>query len=290
MRQQKVAPGKHVSPWPFFALAFILSWLFWIPAAVLSHGSSSFPLGILFFLGGFGPSISGVVMVYRTQDEAGRRDFWQRAFSFRRIGGAWYAFILLVFPILAALSVLVEVLAGRRVPFFPYLAALAAEPLLALWLPVMALQVALLGPLSEELGWRGYALDALQARWSALVSGLVVGVFWSVWHWPLFFIGEGGSFYYEWGFGTTLFWLFLLRMALLSVPMTWVYNNNQRSILSAILLHFAYNLTFSFVYPIPETMHLYGTAAILMMVIVIVIIWGPQTLTHRETLDLEKAG
>lgn len=107
--------------------------------------------------------------------------------------------MLLVFPVLATLSVLVEVLAGRSAPFFPYLAALAAEPLLVLWLPVIALQVALLGPISEELGWRGYAIDALQARWSALVSSLVVGFFWSVWHWPLFFIRDGGNFYYEWG-------------------------------------------------------------------------------------------
>jgi membrane protease YdiL (CAAX protease family) len=144
-----------------------------------------------------------------------------------------------------------------------------------------------LEPLSEELGWRGYAIDALQTKWNALVSSLVVGFFWSAWHLPLFFIRDGGSFYYEWGFGTTLFWLFLLRMTLLSVPLTWVYNNNRRSILSAILLNFAYNFTFSFVYPIPETMHLYGTVLILLMVIVIVIIWGPQTLSHQEVLGLE---
>jgi len=287
MREQKVTPGKQASPWLFFALAFILSWLFWVPAAVLGQSRPSFPLGILLFLGGFGPSISGIVMVYRTQDQAGQRDFWQRVFSFGRIGGGWYAFVLLVFPVLATLSVLVEVLAGRSIPFFPYLAALVAEPLLVLWLPVIALQVALLGPLSEELGWRGYALDVLQARWSALASSLVVGFFWSVWHWPLFFIRDGKNFYYEWGFGTTLFWLFLLRMTLLSVPMTWVYNNNRRSILSAILLHFAYNFTFSFVYPVPETMHLYGTVLILMIAMAIIIIWGPQTLTDREVLALE---
>jgi membrane protease YdiL (CAAX protease family) len=88
---------------------------------------------------------------------------------------------------------------GRGIPFFPYLAALAARPLLVLLLPVIALQVALLRPLSEELGWRGYALDALQARWSALASSLVVGFFWSMWHVPLFFIPDGGGFYYEWG-------------------------------------------------------------------------------------------
>lgn len=282
--EQRCRPGL------FFALAFLLSWLFWIPAAAISHSSASFPSGILHFAGGFGPSISGVLLIYRTRGEPGRRDFWQRVFSFRRIGGRWYAFILLVFPLLTALTLLVEVVAGRGVPFFPYLAALAAEPLLILWLPVIALQVALLGPLSEELGWRGYALDALQARWGALASSLTVGLLWSLWHLPLFFIRDEANFYYEWGFGTGLFWLFLLRMTLLSVPMAWVYNNTRRSILSAILLHFAYNFTFSFVYPIPESMHLIGTGSILMMVIVIVLVWGPQTLTRPSPWDLGNTG
>jgi membrane protease YdiL (CAAX protease family) len=285
MGEQAITPRKRLRPGRYFALAFILSWLFWVPAAVMSHSGSSFPRGVLLFPGGFGPSISGVVMLYRTRDETGRRDFWQRVFSFRRIGGAWYAFILLVFPLITALGLLAEMLAGRDVPFFPYLAALAARPLLvSSWLPVIALQVALLGPLSEELGWRGYALDALQARHSALVSSLVVGLLWSVWHVPLFFVRDAGSFYYEWGFGTPLFWLFLLRLTALSVPITWVYNNNRRSILSAILLHFAYNFTFSFVSPVPETMHGSGTVLTLLMGIVIVVAWGPRTLTRREAL------
>jgi hypothetical protein len=94
MGEQKITPEKHASTWLFFALAFILSWLFWVPAAVMSQSKPSFPLGILFLLGGFGPSISGVVMVYRTQDKAGRRDFWQRVFSFRRIGRIMKVFYL----------------------------------------------------------------------------------------------------------------------------------------------------------------------------------------------------
>lgn len=155
-RRPSVDKGRRLSPWPFFALAFGLSWLFWIPAALLSHGNLSFPLGILTFLGGFGPSISGVVMIYRSRDDADRRDFWRRVYSFRRIGGAWYAFILLAFPLITGLSLLAEALAGRGVPFLPYLAALGARPLLVMaYLPVIVLQVALLGPLSERLGWRG---------------------------------------------------------------------------------------------------------------------------------------
>jgi membrane protease YdiL (CAAX protease family) len=288
MNELKNIPIKRDRPWLFFALAFLMSWLFWLPAALMSQGGTSFPIGILSFLGGFGPSIGGVLMVYLTAGEDGRRDFWQRVFSFKRIGGRWYAIILFIFPLLVALSLLVEAQSGEKFPFFPYLAALAAEPLLVLFLPVIVLQVLLMGPLSEELGWRGYALDALQSKWSALLSSLIVGICWSIWHGPLFFIRDPGNFYYEWGFGTGLFWLFMLRMTVLSVLITWVYNNNRHSILSAILFHFAYNFTFSLVYPVPESIHLYGTTLVLLTSIIIVGIWGPKTIAGRKGLALDR--
>lgn len=36
-------------------------------------------------------------------------------------------------------------------------------------------------------GWRGYALDRLQARRAGRVAALVVGAFWLLWHLPLHF-------------------------------------------------------------------------------------------------------
>lgn len=270
------------SPWPFFGLVFLVSWLSWIPAAVLSQQPGTSAPGLLLMLGGFGPSLAGVFMIYRSRGKNGRNDFWIRVISVRRIGWKWYTFIFLVFPALSSISLLWESASGSGIPFFPELAAFAKEPLLLLFLPVIAAQVALIGPISEELGWRGYALDALQARWNGLVSSLVVGFFWSLWHLPLFFIRDETSFYYEWGFGTPLFWLFIIRMTLLSTVITWVYNHNRRSILSAILIHFAYNFTFSFIYPIPDRMHLTGTILIALLALAVVLFDYPGMLLGKQ--------
>jgi len=43
-----------------------------------------------------------------------------------------------------------------------------------------ALFILVFGPLPEELAWRGYALDALQVKWNALTSSLILGVAWTV--------------------------------------------------------------------------------------------------------------
>src|SRR5262245_24409880 len=44
----------------------------------------------------------------------------------------------------------------------------------------LALFVAALG---EELGWSGYAIDRMQARWNALAASLLLGLLWAAWHW-----------------------------------------------------------------------------------------------------------
>ncbi len=271
--------GKNI--WLFFLLAYTLSWIFWIPASLLNQESFLFPVFVLYLLGGFGPSMAGIIMIDRSQDKVGQRDLVRRLISFKRVGGTWYVFILFVFPIFAAASVLLYFLAQGAMPSIPSLVEIVTQPIQLLFLPLIALQVIITGPLSEEIGWRGFALDQLQARWSSLASSLILGLFWSLWHLPLFFLKN--NLYYEWGFGTAAFWLFLLRMPMLSLLMTWVYNNNRQSILSAILMHFSFNFTFGFFQPAPLLLHLFITAVFCVAGVGVVILWGPKTLTRQPS-------
>jgi membrane protease YdiL (CAAX protease family) len=99
----------------------------------------------------------------------------------------------------------------------------------------------LISGFSEELGWRGFALDRAQSRWNGLTASLILGLLHALWHTPLFFIP--GISQGEMGFLSPDFFLFLFMVPMGAVLMTWVYNNTQRSILSAVLLHFFQNLT-----------------------------------------------
>lgn len=253
----------------FFALAFGLSWLFWIPTALLGEDVTSTIWGIPYMLGGFGPSVAGIIIVYSGNGREVRRDFWKRVVDFRRISTRWYLFILLAFPVLFAASFWLSSLMGNPLPEFETLAQIAANPLMLVGIVLIGL---LAGPLSEELGWRGVALDRLQARWSPFASSLILAAFWGVWHLPLFFVH--GTTQYEWGPGTLSFWLFTIATVPLSILLTWVYNHNERSILAAVLVHFMYNFTFGLIYPFSVTVYLIQVALLFVTAASVLLILG----------------
>lgn len=93
------------------------------------------------------------------------------------------------------------------------------------------------GPAPEELGWRGYALDGLQARMNALFASLILGVVWSLWHLPLFFI-KGTWQAEQVGLGTQRFWLFMLIVIIdscLSLVAAPVSARSSAAVLSDLL-------------------------------------------------------
>jgi membrane protease YdiL (CAAX protease family) len=173
---------KASSSWIFFALTLSWSWLFWIPAILLSQSDNTVLITALRYIGGLGPMLTAIGLVYLTQDRKGQRDYWWRVIDFKRIRGKWYAVIFLMAPALAGLSALIDFLSGGEGIQLEAAAQFLDQPLMIIPSVIFIL---FFGPVPEELGWRGYALDRLQARWSALLSSLILGIIWAVWHLPL---------------------------------------------------------------------------------------------------------
>jgi uncharacterized protein len=166
---------------------------------------------------------------------AGLRELGARIVDPRRIPGRWAAVALLLPALAMAGAVAVAGVAGALPAAVDASrqAALAGNPVAFL---SFALFVLIFGPLPEEIGWRGYALDALKARWSAWAASLVLGAAWALWHAPLFFIAG----YYAAGSPAAV--LFTVAILVHSVLYTWIHNHTQRSVLAAILFHFMINL------------------------------------------------
>jgi uncharacterized protein len=220
----------------FFMIALGWSWLFWGAAAALAGQSVwDSPARWLVYIGGVGPLLAAVVITATTE---GRRGLWElgaRIVDARRVPARWMAVALLL-PV-CAMAAAVAVAAGAGA--LP--AAVDASRLVELAgsphrLASFALFVLIFGPVPEEIGWRGFALDALQARRSALAASLLLGAAWALWHAPLFVIAG----YY--GDGPPPDPLhFTVAILGNSVLHTWAYNHTRRSVLVAICFHFMVN-------------------------------------------------
>jgi CAAX amino terminal protease family. len=260
-------------PWRFIAIAFGISWTCWFFVALTGRNIfTDLEVGIVVTLGGFGPAIAGIIMVYRTNDQAFIRDYWRRVFDLRRIKALWFLPILLLYPatvLLTALLINVELDASPLVEMLSNPGVFVTTVIF----------VFIFGPFSEELGWRDYALDWLQARYSALVSSVILGVIWWAWHLPL--LAVVGSFLNVNGNDPTFLAGYLYVVVIYSVLFTWVYNNNARSVLAIILLHFSINLT-SRIFVMPSELFVYNSFILIAVLMLVLWYYGGKRLVRAE--------
>lgn len=91
------------------------------------------------------------------------------------------------------------------------------------------------GPLSEEIGWRGFLLPRLQKRLNPFCSSIVLGIIWACWHLPLFFIV--GTCQYG-----IPFLLFVMTTTINTIIITWIFNRTNGSLVFPILFHTCNNV------------------------------------------------
>ncbi len=213
---------KRSIPW-FFILVFALIIPFWVYGAVT--GGELLPGLPVAGLAAFCPAIAALLLVYRTDRGAGMAALLKRSFEFRRIGQkGWYAPILLIMPVVTVLSFWILRLKGVPVPA-PQFTILQALGL------CLAFFIAALG---EELGWSGYVLEPMQARWGIWKAALLLGSIQVVYH-SVALVQAHRSL--EWIAGWSIYTIAG------RVIMVWLYNNSGRSVAGVALYHMLINVT-----------------------------------------------
>lgn len=203
--------------------------LFWGPlaftqtmAANISGDIGPWWAVILFIIGGFTPSVIAILLVLFKEGKKGLKNFFKEI-KFK-IGFRSYLFCFTV-VILSVLGIIgITNILTIDVPL---------NSLYKNWVNILPLLF--LGPISEEFGWRGYALKRLLKHWSGFKASLILGIIWSFWHLPLFFIP--GTSQNTWNY---TFLGFLIGVTFSSVFYTVVYIKTNGSIWSAIVMHWVY--------------------------------------------------
>lgn len=196
----------------FFVLSYVLAWWSW-PLSALGVMDQSF--------WAIGPLIAALVLLALTEGRAGFRDLGARLVRWR-VGWQWYAVAILL-P-LSALAAVAALNVGLWDAPSPVLAELGWSGF------ALAFAVRLVnpldGPIGEEPGFRGYALPRMQARWSPLVSAMILGVVVAGWHLPLVFYDDLGIAGLPGSFAITIVYV-------------WLFNRTGGSLLLTILFHVA---------------------------------------------------
>lgn len=213
----------------FFGVTLFLSFgIFWGPIAALKiptinlvEGKSG-PLWaiVLFIIGGFVPSIAGILLTGIYEKKDGIKRLLKSSIN--------YKFNIKYYLLMGAISVycagalimLYETLGGK----FDYTQFLIQLPSI---IPLI-----LLGPISEEYGWRGFALKRLLKCVNPNLASLIVGLIWSFWHLPLFYMI--GTSQYE---SNLPFLTFLIIVTSSSLIYTYMFKVTKESVFSAIFYH-----------------------------------------------------
>jgi membrane protease YdiL (CAAX protease family) len=227
----RTTTATRAFPLKYFVIALAFTGFFWGLAALGAREVIPALPG-LSVIGTFGPMVAAAILTAQESGRAGLRSLFGRVVRWR-VAPLWYAVALLgplVIP-LGAMVVEVAFLGGRP----PSLGLLIGElPSTLLTILVNAAYMLIFVTLGEEVGWRGYALPALQARYSALVASLILGVVWALWHLPVFFNPEMS-------YSNLSFFLFLPFIVLAAVLITWVFNSTGGSVLMAMFFHAVLN-------------------------------------------------
>jgi uncharacterized protein len=230
-----------------------------------------------FYLTNVGPSLVGLFMTAYLYGFSGLRRLAVKLAPWS-VGRAWPVLAVCLFlPLLAVV-----------LPFTILGLLALSDPLdsweLSTYLYSALVIGGLIGPgICEELGWRGFALPHLQHRYSALVSSLIIGVAWALWHWPNYFIASIHS-HPVWAFAASI------PMGIAAAILyTFVYNSTNGSLFAVVVLHGA---TVSV--PSPPASPGAATAVIvpaLYAIIAIGLVWryGAMNLSWRPKIAAEPA-
>ncbi len=215
----------------YFTLACAISWLSLLPIIGIDGFlgktvPSDNQMPLLFLAMCAGPLISGILSVYLIDGKDGFKRLVSNLIRWK-IELRFYIIALFTAPVLTIVTFLTFSLFSPK--FIPAIFSSEGK----LMIIIGGLVGALVAGFFEELGWTGFAIPRLRSRYNIITTGLIVGIVWGIWHFPLFMIKDPS--------GVIPLLLLLMVRLLTHLPafrilMTWVYDRTQ-SLLIIMLMH-----------------------------------------------------
>jgi membrane protease YdiL (CAAX protease family) len=257
----------------FFLLTYAVNIAACAAVVAINGAMPDAPTWPLWGLGIFSPTIGAVIMAAGL---GGRSELGRLAARLRlwRIGWRWFLVGTVFTLIPIGLAVVNVVLGGRPA---------GLEAGLTLGTALVALGYTLVaGPLSEESGWRGFALPRLEERHSALSASLILGTVWAFWHVPFYFLPNNVMIPFP---------IFVPQCIVLAILFTMIFNNTGGSVVATMNAHFGFNFSGAWlaghlgILP-PMLLYVGGSLLAAILVVIVLLVEGPRTLSRRPVSEL----
>lgn len=174
----------------------------------------------------FGPVLAALVLTPLTDGWSGLKTLLSRLGRWR-VGGRWYGVAFGLPLLVVTAGVVMATVNGAPAPTAAQLAEWPNLFVIFIFVTIFS------GPLGEDPGWRGYALERLQRKYRPLVATLILNVLGLLWHAPLFFVEN-------------ITWPVVVTILAGWLVMNWLYNCTGGSVLLVVLMHGALNALSNF--------------------------------------------
>jgi uncharacterized protein len=228
----------------FFVAAYLFPWTIWASLIADEHGLIGWHLPQGLALWTLLPVT--VVAVAATGGRVGLADHARRLVRWRVPARWWGIAVGLPLAFAAAATIIGGSLAGRF--------HLGETSSLSASLAYLAYGIGLF-LLTEESAWRGFALPRLMLERTPLAAALVLGLIWSCWHLPIFFVSAEDDSMIPWpGFA--------VMVVATSVITAWMYVAT-RSVLLAAVFHAVADAAYSWTGVVGADNHAFWVAVVL---------------------------
>ena len=235
--------GYRYRPVLYFAMAYLFTWIFWVPAIFLDGNTAM----ILMLLGLISPSVVATVFILASGSPALRKDLRVKIFWFYKVKWSNVALSVCVFALIVVSSILLSLAFGQSLDQFSFTDDFSFTGVGV----ASALFTIIAASALEEIGWKGYCEDSIGNYMNWFWESVIFGAIWSFWHFPLIFIK--GTYQA----GLMVDPLFVINFFVSAIPMgfiiTWVYLASDRSILACIIFHLFVNFMQEKIAMTPET-------------------------------------
>ena len=225
-------------PHSYFFMAFFATFSLWFAGAYFSFQGENNRLYMILMLPGLmAPFLISQVMILISKNEDVKKDFLNRLINPRLIQLKMLPILVFLVPLSVLFAIVLSLPFGGSLLQFEFAEGFSFS---SGFVPVLL--TLLLAACFEELGWRGYAFDSLQSRYTSFTASLLFSLLWSLWHFPLLFVKN--SYQYEILHENIWFAVnFFVSIVPMGIIISWICIKNRKSILAAILFHFIINIS-----------------------------------------------